>query len=265
MNLVLNARDAMHAAGTIAIDVKNVALDGREGLPSATLLPGDYILLTVADSGVGMSPDVLSHIFEPFYTTKPVGSGSGLGLSICHGVVKQAGGVITVESEVGRGSTFRVYLPRAEPASAMSGKSSDVTSSNALAQRTHAQRRQCVLLVEDEDAVRTLLTRALRNHGYDVHAARCGEDALTLHAQMEPAADLLITDIVMPGMRGTAVARAMREQVPSLRVLYITGYIEPGVLEGIESETARSESAQLLLKPFTPSQLVSRVSLLLDR
>ncbi len=252
VNIAINARDAMPSGGTLLIDTHNRVVDAREAAGYPGTEPGEFVTMSMSDTGIGISAETLPHIFEPFFTTKGVGRGSGLGLSICHGVLKQARGFITVESVPGSGTTFRLNLPRTTVAP-IDPVGSDVN--------VPARGLGRILLVEDEDAVRTLLERVLKGYGYDVTGAASGLAALDAHSRAEVPFDLLLTDVVMPEMGGLELARVMQEREPALPVLYMTGYFDVRTLDTL----GLSVEERVLLKPFTPMQLVARVQELLSK
>ena len=245
VNLAINARDAMPGGGRLSIALTNVSLDEDYALMHGEATPGPHVKLTVSDTGVGMDPEVMAHVFEPFFTTKPQGKGTGLGLATCYGSVRQAGGHMLVESTPGTGTTFSVFLPCVERSS----------SSTAPAPGRATRRRACetVLLVEDDSLVRALAARSLRAGGFSVLVAESGSQALAI-ARETPSIDLLVTDVVMPGMGGKELAAELRAQRPSLRVLYVSGYTETAVVQhGLE------EGIAFLPKPFTPAGLLRKV------
>jgi len=251
LNLAINAADAMGGTGRLVVRTANVELAASDARRPADLPPGPYVQLTVTDSGTGMPPDVKAHVFEPFFTTKPMGRGTGLGLAVVYGIVKQAGGAVSVESEPGRGTTFTVLLPRLAQAPVLADAGA------ALAIR-HGQER--VLVVEDEAGVRELTVRALQEHGYTVHAARDGTEALLVSQAANEPFDLLLADVVMPGLGGRAVAEELVHRWPGLKVLYVSGYAaDSGVVDREGERTA------LLMKPFTPSTLLEKVRTVLDQ
>jgi CheY-like chemotaxis protein len=213
VNLVVNARDAMPHGGGVVLDVREVEVDG--GSDEVEMAPGPYVRLEVSDGGEGIPPAVLEHVFEPFFTTKPAGEGTGLGLSTTFGIVRQAGGSIAVHSVPGEGTTFHVYLPVA-PA---------VVSEPELPAAPHpAKGGAVVLLVEDDDAVRKVAERTLTGLGYEVLATDGGETAVAVARHFQRRIDILLTDVVMPGMSGPEVAAAIAADRPDLRVIYMTGY-----------------------------------------
>jgi len=248
MNLVVNARDAMPEGGCIRIETSNVTLDEVFVRPHAGLAPGDYVLLAVRDTGTGMRTETQAHIFEPFFTTKPQGQGTGLGLPTVFGIARQSGGTILVESVWGRGTTMQVYLPAHGAA----------TAAPALRPAAEPARAsgggETLLVVEDEDDLRRLLLEVLRGRGYNVLEARRPDHALRVSRAYHGDIQLLITDLVMPGMRGQMLAQKLLGERPGLRVLYISGYAEPA-----------SVPLPFLKKPFAPEALAQTVRLLLDQ
>jgi PAS domain S-box-containing protein len=252
LNLVVNSRDAMPLGGRLTIETANV--EAPEHPPPRGLEEGsgEFVQLTISDSGTGMAPDVKEHLFEPFFTTKPQGRGTGLGLATVYGIVTQSDGLIRVDSEPGRGTTVQIRLPR------VSGAAVDTESRPRAPAVVRGTER--LLVVEDDPQVREVTVRSLRSGGYDVLVAAGGEEALALEAADMARVRLLVTDVVMPGLNGRAVATELKRRHPSLRVLYVSGYTqdtmaERGVLEaGIE----------LLPKPFTGTALLARVRALLD-
>jgi len=251
VNLAVNARDAMPDGGKLTIETANVDLD--EGFAQAHLgsLPGSYAMLAVTDTGQGMDAGVRAHLFEPFFTTKEVGKGTGLGLATVYGIVKQSGGYISVYSEPGRGSSFKIYLPRIEtpadaPASAQKGGP--------------ARGSETVLVVEDEPAVLTLSRRALEAQGYVVLAASDAAAALRVVERHGGTIHLLLTDVVMPGLSGPELADRLAAQRPGIRVLYMSGYPGDAV---VQHGTLPSGSA-FLQKPFSPDGLARKVRDVLD-
>jgi PAS domain S-box-containing protein len=253
MNLASNARDAMPRGGVLCVATERVDVSA-EHPPVEDLAPGPYVCLSVADTGQGMDAATLQHIFEPFFTTKQMGKGTGLGLSSVYGGVEQNGGRIAVESEVGKGSTFSIYLPRVdEPGS---------THIEKCAVMRCAQRgSETILLVEDEVPVRRMLRDALTTAGYRVWEAANGADALEHWANRADAIDLLVTDVIMPVMNGLQLAEELRKRHSDLSVLLISGHSE----EMISNQGMLRSDLVLLSKPFVPAQLVSKVRQVLDQ
>ncbi len=251
-NLAINARDAVTGVGSITILTANATLDapGAAAIPDAT--PGDYVRLSVMDDGSGMPPEVLAHIFEPFYTTKPVGRGTGLGLSSVYGSLRQNGGFLTVASEPGRGSTFTLYLPR-------SGEPTDASAPGEIGSR-NVGGKETILVVEDEPAVLRLAKRALEAHGYTVLAANGPGKALGLAAEPGRQIDLLLTDVVMPGQSGPELVAALLVTRPRLRYLYMSGQTDPGTVSPVAPEVG----ARLIHKPFATTDLAAAVRSKLD-
>ena len=254
INLAVNARDAMpEAGGAVAIRTSNQTTHAAHAMGTGTMPAGDYVVIEVADTGKGIPKQLLDKIFEPFFTTKEVGQGTGLGLSTVYGIVKQTGGFIAVDSEEGKGTTFRVYLPRYRPAEG------EIIA--APLEETEAQRHRdvtgqdTVLLVEDEDAVRSFAARALRMRGYQVMEANGGEAGLEIVRKHPGAIDLLVTDVVMPGMDGPTLARAAHRLRPDMRILFMSGYAEDAFRRNAE----RAEDLQFLHKPFGIKQLAAKV------
>ncbi len=246
MNLAVNARDAMPKGGTLTLTTANAELDTSFGNGVMDVIPGPYVKLAVTDTGVGMNAETQAHLFEPFFTTKEPGKGTGLGLATVYGIVKQSGGYIWVQSEVGRGTTFSVYLPRATSAP---------TTEGAQAPTPAPPGTETVLVVEDEDAVRGVIETILTRRGYTVIVASGGEEALRLAAQHQGQIHLLVTDVVMPRMSGPEVAEQLVKTSPSTRVLYLTGYTD----ETVVSHGAFRAGAALLQKPFSPEALARKV------
>jgi two-component system cell cycle sensor histidine kinase/response regulator CckA len=253
MNLLVNARDAMPAGGTATIKTTFVELDDstRDDEP---IVGGRYVLLAVTDNGTGMSKETQGRLFEPFYTTKETGKGTGLGLSTTYGIIKQSKGYIFVDSELGRGTTFRVYLPCVDSAAF-------VAEAQAPVMRPAAGVSESLLLVEDEAAVREFSRRILEGAGYCVFVARNGNEAERVFAERAAEIDLLLTDVVMPGCGGPELLARLRLRRADLKVLYMSGYTEQSAL----NEAAFREAPAVLQKPFSAADLRSRVRSVLDR
>jgi PAS domain S-box-containing protein len=252
MNLAVNARDAMPTGGRLTIETRNVTIGKGPRRETMMLEEGSYVLLAMKDTGHGMSEEVQSHLFEPFFTTKEKGKGTGLGLSTVYGIVKQNGGTIGIESKQGRGTTCKIYFPKAEEAA----QGSQVA--RGPANRVHG--RETILVVEDDPAVRGLVHESLRLNGYDVLVARHGIEALLTGAKHMGPIHLLLTDVVMPQMSGPEVAEKLTVVRPDIKVLYMSGYPDHPVFSqgGVKRGTA------FLQKPFTPNVLTQKVREVLD-
>ena len=248
LNLIVNARDAMPDGGRLWIETKNVELNASFASDQSLIKPGSYVMLSVMDTGVGISPDTLPHIFEPFYTTKESSRGTGLGLSTVYGIVKQSGGHIMVTSEVGKGTTFKVYLPRVED-------SFQAPRKREWAETPGEKGKETILLVEDEPAVRGLAHMVLSEQGYTVIEAQNSEEAVRLAGKHGSEIHLLLTDVVMPGMSGHDLAKHLTALHANLRVLYMSGYTNNVIAENGTLE----EGLSFLQKPFTPQVLTQRV------
>jgi len=252
INLVVNARDAMPNGGTVTIRTKNVSPDAPERHGHEMLAPGDYVLIEVVDEGVGIPKEHQGRIFEPFFSTKEVGSGTGLGLSTVYGIVKQTGGFVFVDSAPGQGAKFGVFLPRHEADAAADEASTEAGAKDGARDLTGVG---TVLLVEDEDAVRMFSARALRDKGYTVLEAKSGESAIDVLGSRDGEVDLLITDVVMPQMDGPALIREVRETRPEIKVICISGYAE----DAFRKKLDQSADIHFLPKPFSLNQLAGTV------
>lgn len=248
LNLVINARDAMPDGGAIVIETANVELDHAYAATQQDVKPGQYVALSVSDTGSGMSDDVLARVFEPFFTTKPIGQGTGLGLSMVYGFVRQSGGHVRIHSETGRGTTVRIFLPRylgdAEP--------QDLSAMNGPAARPQAH--ETVLVVEDERVVRDLIVEMLDEQGYRVLQAEDGPKGLAILQAGQPI-DFLLTDVGLPGLNGRQLADAFRAERPDLKVLFMTGYVESNLL----SAGFLGPGMEVIAKPFTLEALAARI------
>jgi CheY-like chemotaxis protein len=252
LNLCINARDAMPDGGSLMIETNNQWLDER-GARERDVPAGQYVTLSVTDTGVGMTPAVLARAFDPFFTTKPLGAGTGLGLSMTYGFARQSGGQVRIYSEVGRGATVRLYLPR------HIGNAEAIDAPPVLSDMAHATRGETVLVIDDEPLVRMLVTDVLRELGYTAIEAVDGLAGLKI-LRSTVRIDLLITDIGLPGgMDGGQVAEAARKLRPAVKVLFITGFAEKAVLSHGHIEAGMS----VLTKPFSMEALASRVKGLL--
>ncbi len=253
INLAVNARDAMPKGGQLTIETANVEFDEAYAATHPPARPGPHVMLAISDTGVGMDAETQRHIFEPFFTTKPAGEGTGLGLATVYGIVKQSGGYIWVYSEPGRGTTFKIYLPRSEEAPV----APSVDAAPVEAPRGH----ETVLLVEDLESLRGVIREFLEQQGYTLLIASQGEEALALAREYDGPIHLLLTDLVMPKLGGADLARQLGALRPEIRVLYMSGYTNgvvsrPGVLKG---------GAALIEKPFTGERLARAVREALGR
>ena len=254
VNLAINARDAMADGGKLTLEATNIFADEEYCRANPELSPGQHVLICVSDTGTGMDPDVLSHAFEPFFTTKEPGQGTGLGLSQVYGFVKQSGGHIKIYSEVGHGTTIKIYMPRLT----RRAEQEEEDSPDLL---VRADESETLLVVEDDDALREYLTDVLRGLGYRVVTAASGQAALNIVKQAGRRIDLLVTDIVMSGMNGRELGHRAQEVRPGLRVLYMTGYSRNAVVH----HGRLDEGVELIQKPITQTHLATRIRDLLDR
>jgi two-component system, cell cycle sensor histidine kinase and response regulator CckA len=255
LNLAVNARDAMPGGGRLVLSAENETLDARAAGAVGAPGPGDYVRLSVRDTGTGMTPEARTHLFEPFFTTKTLGRGTGLGLAVVHGIVKQSGGAIAVETAPGRGTSIHVHLPRCDE---------PVARPPPAAPQAPAGGGEAILLVEDEGVVRAVAERTLRAAGYAVRAAASAEEALAgdgAEAGAGAGIDLLVTDVVMPGMNGRQLSEELRRRHPGLRVLFISGFTHDAVAQHGVIEPG----VDLLEKPFLGPTLLARVRSVLDR
>jgi signal transduction histidine kinase len=257
LNLVVNSRDAMPNGGKLTIETQNAFLDDAYAASHAEVMPGQYVLIAVTDTGTGMPADIVSQAFEPFFTTKGAGQGTGLGLSQVYGFVKQSGGHVKIYSEVGQGTTVKVYFPRhtAEAAVIPVGAES---SADTAAPKGHFT--EIVLVVDDDDAVREIHSIMLSDLGYKVRSAAGAAEALAM-LDAQGAVDLLFTDVVMPEMDGRRLAEAAVKLIPNLKVLYTTGYTPNAVVHN----GVIDHGVDLLPKPFSFPQLARKVRTILDR
>jgi two-component system cell cycle sensor histidine kinase/response regulator CckA len=251
INLAVNARDAMPKGGKLTVETRNVELDQEYARLRPEIEPGQYVLLSISDTGSGMTPAVKAHLFEPFFTTKGVGAGTGLGLAVVQGIVKQSGGHVEVYSEPDSGTTFKIYLPAAEE---------EISAPRGIEAGDAGRGSETVLLVEDEDGVRGLAVLVLQTYGYQVLAAVNGKEALRLVEKHRGGIDVLVTDVVMPGMGGPDLAEALRSRFPLMKVLFSSGYTDDAVVR----HGLLREKVAFLQKPYTPLTLVRKVRRVLD-
>jgi two-component system cell cycle sensor histidine kinase/response regulator CckA len=249
LNLVLNARDALPEGGTIQVEIDRVHVDPWNAPKDVPTQSGDYVRLRVRDDGTGMTAEVQEHLFEPFFTTKEVGQGTGLGLAFVHGIARQAGGFVTIDSASGKGTTVAVYLPPA------AGAPIEEPPARPPARVAPIPRAATILLVEDEAIVRNMAARTLSHAGYAVLAAGTPSEAIALFNEHASSIALLLTDVVMPEMHGPALSRRLNALRPDLPVLFMSGYSD-----SIPADAAGTEHAAFLAKPFAPADLVAAVA-----
>ncbi len=267
INLAVNARDAMKDGGTLTISSRNVHIDSPESLERGliapteddVIAPGDYVLVEISDTGTGIPPEIVKNIFEPFFSTKEIGSGTGLGLSTCYGIIKQTGGYIFVKTAIGVGTSFQLYFKRfeADASKPIADAPEEKTGGDLTGRAT-------ILLVEDETPVRIFAARALRNKGYEVLEADSGENALEVFAEHSGSIDLIISDVMMPGINGPKAINTLYEQFPErmkpVKVVFISGYAEDAFVDNFGEQ----RSFNFLPKPFTLKQLASKVKEVLE-
>jgi two-component system, cell cycle sensor histidine kinase and response regulator CckA len=246
MNLVVNAKDALPSGGKICIRTASVTLDASYRPENTFIKPGPYVMIAVSDNGQGMDRETQARIFEPFFTTKEKGKGTGLGLSTVYGIIKQSGGYVFVQSEIGRGTFFTIYFPRIdEPCDAIGAAPVSVAASGG---------NETVLLVEDEESVRQLVRETLESRGYRVLEAASGDAALALAASHQETIHLVITDVVKPGLSGHDLARQLLAKRPGIKIIYLSGYAQ----DAFPTPSAEAQKA-FLQKPFTLQSLSRKV------
>jgi PAS domain S-box-containing protein len=251
LNLVVNARDAMPAGGELTLETANVTLGEDDAAKHPLVTPGEYVVVSVRDTGVGMDATTLAQIFEPFFTTKGPGKGTGLGLATCYGIVKQSGGSISVHSEVGQGTIFRIYLPRVWEAAVPRERPAPTAAVGGS---------ETLLVVEDNEMVRRMVVRLLAGEGYQVLEAGDGAEALRVYAPRQGLIALVVTDMILPGMSGKELADRLRELRPDLKILFTSGYTE----NTIAHQGVVDAGVQFLPKPYLPSALIEKVRAVLD-
>ncbi|TWB71864.1 PAS domain S-box-containing protein [Nitrospirillum amazonense] len=254
LNLCINARDAMPDGGKLFIGTRNVHLEGRQALGASDVRPGRYVCISVTDTGVGMPPETIRRAFDPFFTTKPLGQGTGLGLSMIYGFMRQSEGHARIESELGKGTTVKLYLPQHD------GRGEEAEASLGAAEDHHARSDEVILVVEDEPVVRKLIVELLGELGYRVLEAHDGPSGLAI-LQSDQQIDLLITDIGLPGLNGRQMAEAARPARPGLKVLFMTGYAE----NAMPSQDFLAQDMELITKPFPMDVLAQRLSKMMAR
>jgi CheY-like chemotaxis protein len=252
VNLAVNGRDAMPGGGRLIIETANIVLDEDYVGGHLGVQPGEHVLLAVSDTGLGMSDEVKAHIFEPFFTTKERGKGTGLGLATVFGIVKQSGGNIWVYSEEGHGTVFKIYLPRAV----------DVAEPPAMPEAKEEvwAGSETILLVEDDEDVREVARAVLQSHGYTVLEAHTGPEALQISLQHPGPIHLLLTDVIMPGMSGTALVQDLMQTRGTLKVLFMSGYADDAIVH----HGVLDSGVAFLPKPFSPRALARKVRAVLD-
>jgi two-component system, cell cycle sensor histidine kinase and response regulator CckA len=258
INLAVNARDAMPGGGELTIRTANVSERESAALTHAGLEPGEYVLCEVSDTGTGIPPEIIDKIFEPFFSTKEVGKGTGLGLSTVYGIVKQTGGNILCDSDVGSGTIFRIFLPRCAEEVADIGENAEKPAKKEAAKDLTGS--ATVLLVEDEDAVRSFAARALTTRGYNVLTAISGVQALDVMSEHGGEVDLVISDVVMPEMDGPTLMKHLRKANPQMKIIFMSGYAE----EAFRNNLDEDEKFSFLPKPFTLKKLAAIVKETLD-
>jgi len=272
INLCVNARDAMPSGGTILIKTRNVTASDAASSQQADLPSEDFVMIEVSDSGTGIAPEIMDKIFEPFFTTKEVGKGTGLGLAMVYGIVKQSGGYIYPELEMGKGTSFRMFLPRHipevqqvshAPATIAGVTDNTVKAETAVAAAEHLDltgKSAVVLLVEDEEAVRRGGKRMLETRGYTVHEAGSGTEALEIMEELEGKVDIVVSDVVMPEMDGPTLLGELRKTYPDLKFIFVSGYAEDAFARNLPADAKFG----FLPKPFSLKQLAVAVREMLD-
>jgi CheY-like chemotaxis protein len=246
MNLVVNARDAMPEGGKIIFETKNVCLDEADGQQHPVAQPGEYVMMVVSDTGIGMTPEIRDRAVEPFFTTKEVGKGTGLGLATVHGIVKQANGDISIHSELGQGTTFRIYFPRVdEPAEAAVHAEVQIPLGGT----------ETILVLEDEATVRDIIRDSLETFGYKVLEAADPQEALDVARVHDDEIQLLLTDVILPGIGGREAAKRMTALRPGIKVLFMSGYTD----DAIAHHGVLAPNVAFIQKPFGPMALARKI------
>ncbi len=255
MNLVINARDAMPRGGQIIIETENKHLDRFSCKFHPEIIPGDYVMLTVSDTGCGIAPEILVKVFEPFFTTKGIGKGTGLGLATAYGIIKQSGGYIYTYSELNYGTTFKIYLPKARGKEAIEDKKWSET-------RDTFSGGESILFVEDDKQLRKIIGKILIKLGYKVYQSSSGEEALQMYDKYKTdGINLLVSDIIMPGMNGRELAESILKGSPEMQVLYISGYTD----DIIATHGVLDKGVSFLAKPFSIFDIASKIRTILDK
>jgi CheY-like chemotaxis protein len=255
LNLAINARDAMPAGGKLVIETSNIYMDRSYAAERGDVSPGEYVCVSVSDDGTGMSRDVMEHAFEPFYTTKAIGQGTGLGLSMVYGFARQSEGCTSIHSELGRGTRVELYLPRSDEAPA-----AEAPLAKPLEHATPARDGEAVLVVEDEPVVRGLIVELISDLGYRAIEAVDGPTGVQA-LRSDRRIDLLVTDLGLPGRNGREVAEAGRAARPGLKILFMTGYAENAAMASGFLE----EGMTMITKPFAMETLAARVRVMLEK
>jgi CheY-like chemotaxis protein len=253
MNLCVNARDAMANGGELRIETLNVSVDVEAASRLPALVPGDYAALVVSDEGTGMTEEVQSHLFDPFFTTKELGKGTGLGLSTVYGIVKQSGGYIWVDSKLGRGSSFTIYLPAIEALLTTTTTTPEITKCEGQG--------GTILLAEDNDGLREAISTYLNQHGYIVLEARDGADALHIAKEHARSIQMLVTDVILPRLSGAELAHEVARISPDILTLYISGYTDRGLVNYDPADS----TIGFLQKPFALGTLLEKIGEMITR
>jgi two-component system, cell cycle sensor histidine kinase and response regulator CckA len=261
VNLAVNARDAMPGGGKLTVKTANLTTDEAAQLSYKGMPAADYVRIDITDTGTGIPPEIVDKIFEPFFSTKEVGKGTGLGLSTVYGIVKQTGGFVYVDSEAGKGTSFHIFFPRHRPELEVQPEpqAANGAAKGAAAEppkpRADLTGQGTILLVEDEDGLRSLNARGLRSRGYSVIEASNGVEAMEALEEKDGAVDLVVSDVVMPEMDGPTLLREMRKRNPNLKIIFVSGYAE----EAFDKSLPENEQFAFLPKPFALSALVEKV------